>query len=179
MSQELVIALIAALAAILASVGAQIIAAVVTARQEQRRIDWERERLAMELRSSRTSRFDDVKRVAFADFLHQSRELRDSDLELVFAKGDDYTMEEEAAHQAVYKIVERRAAEITLMSPNLLERVNAVMSLLNTMDYQGTTRDAAEFRLLAEEFDDQLMYLRAEMGRELGLEVREGKTIGV
>ncbi len=64
MPQELVIALIAALAAILASVGAQIIAAVVSARQEQRRIEWERERLAMELRSSRTSRFDDVKRVA-------------------------------------------------------------------------------------------------------------------
>lgn len=178
MSQDLVVALIAALAAILASLGAQIVAAVVSARQEQHRIEWERERLGMELRSSRASRFDDVKRVAFADFLHQSRELRDSDLELVFAKGDDYTMEEEVAHQALYKVVERRAAEITLLSPHLLERVDAAMSLLHIMDYPGTTRDAGQFRLLAEEFDDQLIHLRAEMGRELGLEVVEDKSIG-
>lgn len=78
MSEQVFVALIAAGAAILASIGAQIIGAIVSHKQEKRRLDLEERKL-----------FVDTRRVAFVSYLQTRNGFADDIWEL-YVKLDDF-----------------------------------------------------------------------------------------
>lgn len=69
MPQEVLVAIIAAGAAIVASVSANVVTAVVSARREKKRLEFEMDRYKAEAESAERARFDDVKREAFVRYL--------------------------------------------------------------------------------------------------------------
>jgi hypothetical protein len=169
MSEQVWIALIAAGAAIIASIGAQIIGAVVSRKQEKRRLDLEERKI-----------FADTRRVAFVSYLQIRNGFADDIWEL-YAKSDDFHTGlddhqiRERADAHLYQL-EPVKNEIGLLAPDVAKRfevesrsgLDLALAGLFSEDELISDRAAAERWL--DKFNSTTSEIEKAMRKSLGIE---------
>jgi hypothetical protein len=165
MSEQVWVALIAAGAAIVASIGAQIIGAVVSHKQEKRRLDLEERKL-----------FIDTRRVAFVNYLQTRRSFAKDIFEIyIGSDGPEISKEEKAqireqafAHESQ---LEPLSNEISLLAPEvakMMEREKFAISPLWEIHVAADERAAAVQWFVA--YNDTTFEIEKAMRKSLGIE---------
>lgn len=171
MPQEVLVAIIAAGAAIVASVSANVVTAVVSARREKKRLEFEMDRYKAEAASAERARFDDVKREAFVRYLDGMAGLLGSMsiitsaslLTLFFARGYMRRQLFATAGEHVTSV-----NQITLMAPEIRDEVRAVSDLVESAQESIVRGDYAAVDLDA--ITDRVREVRKAMQRDLRIE---------
>jgi hypothetical protein len=172
MSEQVWVALIAAGAAIVASIGAQIIGAIVSHKQEKRRLDLEEHKL-----------FADTRRVAFVSYLQTRNGFADDIWEL-YVKSDEFhtgldgpqIRERADAHLSQ---LEPLRNEISLLAPDVARRFEVEsrseldMALAGLVSEDELISDRAAIVRWLAKFNSTTSEIEKAMRGSLGIEDRE------